>query len=169
MSLLVLLEGGETSDSVQPKLTQARGQRSALSPILRMRHGRVEPWLRPRFVAKVEINSRLLSSRSMCQPFCEDTFRVRTVTIPCGAVRVGWFWKWGPPELKLTSALTVLTDPSEKAGPVQFFPFLLRLLTRFPAMANEGGTIYQFSIFFVFTAERLWWLVVQKAVTVCNG
>lgn len=157
----MLLEGGETSDSVQPKLTRARGQRSAFSPILQMRHGRVEPWLCARFVAKVEI-----SSGSVCQPFCEDTFRLQTVTKPYGAVQVGWFWKRGPPELKLASTLMVLSDPSENAGPVQFVS--LRLLTRFQAVANKGGTIYPFSIFFVFTAERLWWLVVQKAVTMCN-
>lgn len=54
----------------------------------------------------------------------------------------------------LTRTLAVSSEPFEKAGPVQLFTFLLRLLTSFQAVANKGGTIYMFSIFFVFTAER---------------
>lgn len=61
------------------------------------------------------------------------------------------------PSVKAASnkGIAVLSDSFEEAGPVQFFTFLLRLLTSFQAVANKGGTIYMFGIFFVFTAERL--------------
>lgn len=162
MSLIVLIKGGEASESIQPKLSWSRVKtRSIFGPVLQRGHWRAEPWICPTFVAKIEINSGLLSSasvrQSVHQPFRKNSFRIQTVTKPYSAVWLEWFWERDCLVLKphLTNTLAVSSDPFEKAGPVQFFTFLLRLLTSFQAMANKGGTIYMFSTFFVFTAERL--------------
>jgi len=95
MSLLVHVKGGEASASVQPKMTWSRVQsRSSFGPVLHMRHWRLELWLCPRFVAKMEINCGLQSSRSahqlVHQPFCQKSLRIWPVTEPYRAVWLEW-------------------------------------------------------------------------------